>query len=86
MEGSGTALRGLLEPGHPLLFTWCREEECLQEAQREFTPLSGGEDRADSPSELAFARALGTVNEISGLASVFPGVLWLGPSAQYLDA
>lgn len=50
------------------------------------TPLSGGEDRADSPSELALVRALGTVNEISGLASVFPGVLWLGPSAQYLDA
>lgn len=73
MVGYGTACRGLLEPGPPLLFRGCRERECLQEAQRELAPLSGGEDRADSPSEPAFARALGTVNGISGLASVSLG-------------
>lgn len=35
--------------------------------------MSGGEDRADSPSEPALARALGTVNGIFGLVSVSLG-------------
>ena len=69
MEDSGTACMGLFEPGQPLLFT-CGGRKCLQEAQRELAPFAGGEDRANSPSEPVLMRVLGTVNGISGLASL----------------
>lgn len=84
MGASGTPCTGLFEAGKSLAFH-LKGYRCLQEAQRELAPLGSREGRVDILSELAPARALGTVNEISGLASLPWGKVGLAWSLTHLQ-